>query len=56
MKGRQNKRVAMSQNTNAVREFLEENPKWIGVAFAAMMLLSQVGSVAAAGGASNVGP
>ena len=46
----------MSQESMRVREFLEENPKWIGILFAAMMLLSQVGTVAAGGGSSLVGP
>jgi hypothetical protein len=48
--------MAMSQKENAIRTFLEENPKWIGILFAAMMLLSQVGTVAAGGGFSNPGP
>jgi hypothetical protein len=37
----------MSQETSRLRTYLEENPKWIGILFAAMMLLSQVGTVAA---------
>lgn len=43
------KRVAMSQEQAQLREFLEENPKWIGVLFTAMLLLSQAGTAAAAG-------
>ena len=46
----------MSQETSRLRTYLEENPKWIGILFAAMMLLSQVGTVAAGGGFSNPGP
>lgn len=48
--------MAMSQLPPRLRAYLEENPKWIGVLFAALMLLSQVGTVAAEGGASNLGP
>jgi hypothetical protein len=46
----------MSQLPPKVRTYLEENPKWIGVLFAALMLLSHVGTVAATGGSTNVGP
>ena len=46
----------MSQETSRFRTYLEENPKWIGILFAAMMLLSQVGTVAANGGTSTMGP
>ena len=46
----------MSQETSRLRTYLEENPKWIGILFAAMMLLSQVGTVAAAGGTTVSGP
>lgn len=46
----------MSQETSRLRAYLEENPKWIGILFAAMMLLSQVGTVAAAGGSTTMGP
>lgn len=46
----------MSQEPTRLREFLEEHPKWIGVVFSAMMLLSQVGMVAAKAGTSNTGP
>jgi len=56
MKGPENKLVAMSQDTTRFRAFLEENPKWIGILFAAMMLLSQVGTVAAGAGSSTAGP
>jgi len=47
----------MSQETSRIRTYLEENPKWIGILFAAMMLLSQVGMVAAdPGGSTIMGP
>jgi len=47
----------MSQETSRIRTYLEENPKWIGIMFAAMMLLSQVGMVAAdPTGTSIAGP
>ena len=46
----------MSQETSRLRTYLEENPKWIGILFAAMMLLSQVGTVAAGSGSSTRGP
>jgi hypothetical protein len=47
----------MSQETSRIRTYLEENPKWIGILFAAMMLLSQVGTVAAEPiGSSTMGP
>jgi hypothetical protein len=46
----------MSQESSRLRTYLEENPKWIGILFAAMMLLTQVGTVAANGGTSTVGP
>jgi hypothetical protein len=46
----------MSQEPTRLREFLEENPKWIGVMFSALLLLSQVGTVAAGSGASHTGP
>lgn len=45
----------MSQLPPKLRSYLEENPKWIGILFAALMLLSQVGTVAASGG-TNPGP
>jgi hypothetical protein len=44
----------MSQIPTELRTYLEENPKWIGVLFAALMLLSQVGTVAAGGGSSTL--
>jgi len=47
--------MAMSQHTK-LRTYLEENPKWIGILFSALMLLSQVGTVAAQKAASNPGP
>ena len=46
----------MSQESSRLRTYLEENPKWIGILFAAMMLLSQVGMVAANNGTSTAGP
>lgn len=46
----------MSQNESRFRAFLEEHPKWIGIMFAAMMLLSQVGTVMAGSGESTIGP
>jgi hypothetical protein len=46
----------MSQESTRLREFLEENPKWIGVMFSALLLLSQVGTVAAGSGNSMTGP
>jgi len=46
----------MSQEPQKLRAFLEENPKWIGVLFTAMMLLSQVGTVAAGNGSTMTGP
>jgi hypothetical protein len=46
----------MSQETSRLRAYLEENPKWIGILFAAMMLLSQVGMVAANNASTHTGP
>jgi hypothetical protein len=46
----------MSQESTRLREFLEENPKWIGVMFSALLLLSQVGTVAAGSANSLTGP
>lgn len=46
--------LAMSQNNSRFRAFLEEHPKWIGILFAAMMLLSQAGTVAAGGGGTTL--
>jgi len=46
----------MSQKPSRFREFLEENPKWIGVTFSALLLLSQVGTVAAGSGNTYSGP
>lgn len=46
----------MSQESARLRDFLEENPKWIGVLFTAMLLLSQAGTVAAANGSTMTGP
>lgn len=46
----------MSQKAHPLRTYLEENPRWIGILFAAMMLLSQVGMVAAGGASTNPGP
>ncbi|WP_193366297.1 DUF7503 family protein [Halosimplex carlsbadense] len=46
----------MSQESTRLREFLEENPKWIGVMFSALLLLSQAGSAAAANGGTMTGP
>jgi len=42
----------MNPNTE-IRSYLEENPKWIGILFSALLLLSQAGTVAAGGGASG---
>jgi hypothetical protein len=46
----------MSQENSRFREFLAENPKWIGITFSALLLLSQVGTVAAGSGISKTGP
>ncbi|WP_436910983.1 DUF7503 family protein [Halosimplex marinum] len=46
----------MSQESTRLREFLEENPKWIGVMFSALLLLSQTGTAAAAHGGTLTGP
>jgi len=46
----------MSQDHSQFREFLEENPRWIGVTFTALLLLSQAGTVAATSGVSETGP
>ncbi|WP_164471616.1 DUF7503 family protein [Halosimplex salinum] len=46
----------MSQESAQVREFLEENPKWIGALFTAMLLLSQAGTVAAGSANTLTGP
>lgn len=46
----------MSHESQKLRAFLEENPKWIGVLFSAMVLLSQVGMVAAGSGTTQTGP
>jgi hypothetical protein len=46
----------MSQETTRFRRFLESNPKWIGILFAALTLLSQAGMAAAGGGATTGGP
>jgi len=46
----------MSQEHSRFREFLAENPRWIGITFSALLLLSQVGTVAAGTGCSNTGP
>jgi hypothetical protein len=54
-KRRLNDRMAMSQHTK-LRTYLEENPKWIGILFSALMLLSQVGTVAAGGAGSTTSP
>lgn len=46
----------MSQEQSRLRAFLKENPKWIGILFAALTLLSQVGTVAAGYGSTHTGP
>jgi hypothetical protein len=46
----------MSREKTRLREFLESNPKWIGVLFTGLMLLSQAGAAAAGGGVSTTGP
>jgi hypothetical protein len=46
----------MSQEPTRLRTFLEENPKWIGVLFTGLMLLTQAGSVAATGATTTTGP
>jgi len=46
----------MSQENSRFREFLEENPRWIGITFSALILLSQVGTVVANDGISETGP
>lgn len=46
----------MSQKRTRFREFLEENPRWIGITFSALLLLSQVGTVAAGSGNTHAGP
>lgn len=46
----------MSSESSRLREFLESNPKWIGILFSAMLLLSQAGAAAAGTGATTTGP
>jgi hypothetical protein len=46
----------MSQASNTVAEFLTDNPRWIGVLFAAFMLLNSSGTAVAAFGDGLAGP
>jgi len=48
--------LAMSQAQDAVRSYLEENPKMIGVLFTILLLLAEAGQVAGAGMSSTAGP
>ncbi|MEF8915243.1 DUF7503 family protein [Natronomonas sp.] len=46
----------MSEDNNAVTNWLAEHPKMTGVLFTMMLLLTQAGSVAATNGSGVVGP
>lgn len=43
----------MTQDSSRLRDFLESNPKWIGILFAALTLLTQVGMAAAGGNVTS---
>jgi len=47
----------MTEATDAsMASFLKDHPRMTGVLFTALLLLSEAGAVAAAGGSTNVGP
>ena len=49
-------KLAMSQTASNATEFIASNPKFLGVLFTVLLLLTQAGAAAAAGGASFAGP
>lgn len=46
----------MSEASNKIAECLTENPRWIGVLFAAFMLLNSAQGATAALAATSTGP
>ncbi|WP_227376181.1 DUF7503 family protein [Haladaptatus halobius] len=46
----------MSQRNEALRNYLAENPRMMGVAFAVLLALTQAGNTAAAHGGGISGP
>jgi len=46
----------MSENDNAAAAWLAEHPRMTGVLFTMMLLLSQAGTVVAAGSSAGQGP
>lgn len=46
----------MSEASNTVKQFLTENPRWIGVLFAAFVLISSSAPVAAGNSTCIAGP
>jgi hypothetical protein len=46
----------MSEATTELTEYLQNNPRMMGVLFTAMLLLSQAGSVAATNAVGTTGP
>jgi len=46
----------MSEASNTVAQFLTDNPRWIGVLFAAFILLNSAQGVMAANHAGIAGP
>lgn len=46
----------MSEASNKIAEYLTENPRWIGVLFAAFMLLNSAQGAMAANHAGIAGP
>jgi hypothetical protein len=46
----------MSEDNNAVSNWLAEHPKMTGVLFTMMLLLTQAGSAVAANGTATAGP
>lgn len=46
----------MSETSNKIAEYLTENPRWIGVLFAAFMLLNSAQGAMAGAVSSSTGP
>ena len=46
----------MSEASNTIAEYLTDNPRWIGVLFAAFMLLNSAQGAMAAAAMTSTGP
>lgn len=48
--------IAMEESNSDIKSFVVDHPRMMGVLFALALLLSQIGTVAAASGSTTIGP